>query len=363
MALIAIASSATVGHAQFAYPPGYGGFGWGGWGGGQSVPGSIAQGMGAFAAGAGQYNLQTAQAASINTDTAMRFNEYMYESQQNRNQRYYAQLAQRRENLNSSREKIYDRLRNSPNTSDVERGDALNVALDELNNPKVYARALTGATAKVPGEMIRDIPFQKASAAITSSVHQITRDGVPDALKTEVFQKERDELRAIAAELRKQDEESGQLDPATLERARTVLQAAKTKVDATYQPNTRERRESERWLKAAMGLTRLLETPAINVLLAGVEKRPNTTLADLLQFMKAFNLRFGAATTARQREVYNQLFPVLDALRDQVTRGSSLATNAPPPATGPDNRPAEFFSGMDFDHLQKRPPAPSPPQN
>src|SRR5262249_3829406 len=60
--------------AQYGYPVGYGAYGWGGWGGGgETVQGSIARGLGVFAAGAGQYNQQTAIANSINTDTVMRW--------------------------------------------------------------------------------------------------------------------------------------------------------------------------------------------------------------------------------------------------------------------------------------------------
>ncbi len=43
-------------HAQYGYPAGYGGWG----GGGSTVQGSIASGMGQFAAGAGAYNARTA---------------------------------------------------------------------------------------------------------------------------------------------------------------------------------------------------------------------------------------------------------------------------------------------------------------
>src|SRR6516165_10028770 len=57
---------------------GYGGWGWGGWGGGASTPiGDARQGAAMYAMGAGMYNLDTAQARSINADTVMRFNDYV----------------------------------------------------------------------------------------------------------------------------------------------------------------------------------------------------------------------------------------------------------------------------------------------
>ncbi len=66
-------------------------YGWGGWGGGAQTPGSsLARGMGVYAAGAGSYNLQTAQARSINANTAMRYNQYMYESAKEGARRHHA---------------------------------------------------------------------------------------------------------------------------------------------------------------------------------------------------------------------------------------------------------------------------------
>ncbi len=38
-------------------------------------------------------------------------------------------------------------------------GDALNVAVDEIDDPRVYGRALEGSKAKIGGETIRNIPL------------------------------------------------------------------------------------------------------------------------------------------------------------------------------------------------------------
>lgn len=366
-ALILTAVLGAASHAQYArytYPRGYADFGWGGWGGGVgTVQGDVARGLGAFAQGVGEANLSNAQAASINADTVMRWNNYMYQSQQEANRRYHDKLANDRRNNVKSREEIYRRLRDNPNSSDVARGDALNVAFDEINDPKSYSTTMRYATDTVPGELIRDIPFQAASQAVTASVNQVVGGGPPAALKTEAFRPEADELKKIAAELRKQNEETGKHDPATLERARTQLNKLWEKVDKTYKRNTPARRDSERWIKAAYGLTRLLETPAVDVLLAGVEKRPDTTLRDLLGFMNAFNLRFGAATTVRQRQVYSTLYPQLAALRDKSAKEREAVTAERPAATS--DQPVEFFEGMDVKQLQEKgaPPQPPAPSN
>ena len=92
------------------YPYGYGGYGWGGWGG--TVQGDIARGLGYFNMGAGIYNRETAQARSINTDTAMRWNEYVYRSQQEGTREYYARrdanLARDRDAYNTFTKRMQD---------------------------------------------------------------------------------------------------------------------------------------------------------------------------------------------------------------------------------------------------------------
>lgn len=367
-AAILMALLGTTAHAQYArytYPRGYADWGWGGWGMGAGVgtaQGDFARGLGAFAQGVGEANVSNAQAAAVNANTIKRWNDYMYQSQQEANRRYQDKLAKDKRNNVKSREQIYKRLRDNPTSSDITRGDALNVALDEINDPKTLSMTLRAATDTVPGTLIRDIPFQAASEAITTSVNQVVGGGPPAALKTEVFKAEADELKKIAAELRKQNEEQGRHDPATLERARVQLKLLWDKVEKTYKRNTPARRDSERWIKAAFGLTRLLETPAVDVLLAGVEKRPDTTLRDLLGFMNAFNFRFGAASTDRQREVYATLYPLLVKLREKSAKDRVDVPGETPPAST--DEPGEFFEGMDVKQLEgKQPPARPAPKS
>ena len=337
------------------------GYGWGGWGGAQTVQGSVASGMGVMAAGAGAYNEQTAVARSINADTAMRWNNYMWQSQQVANQMTIAKYQREEQKTNKARSEIADRLRNNPSPADIYRGDALNIAMDELNNPKVYLRALRGASAKVEGAKIRDIPFQYAAAAITVSVEQLTHDGPPASLKTDAFAADRKALKDLGAELRKQGEDQGKFEPETLGRAQDQIRAVQAKVKATLPAGSAGRTEADKYLRSLMGLTKMLQTPAINVLLAGVENRPDTTLGDLLAFMKAFNLRFGVARTPRQRAIYDELFPQLDRLRDELAPGPVAAAPANSERQPP---PAEFFQGMKDEHLDVRrvppPPAPGP---
>jgi hypothetical protein len=357
MVLALVAVERTHARAQWGYyPGGYGGWGWGGWG-GQTAQGDIARGLGAYAAGAGYYNQQTAVANSINTDTVMRWNQYVYESQMEANRLHHAKLAADRYQTNKAADQVKERLRNNPEPADVYRGDALNVALDEINNPRVYAKALQGANVKVGGQMIRNIPFQYAAAAITVSIHQLTKGGPPKALLTPEFEPERTAIRELGQEVRKQIEEDKNPNPETVKKLLALINQAEAKADNILKPNTRDRTEADKFLKALHGLIAMLETPAIDVILSGAEKRPEATLGELLGFMNGFNLRFGVASTPEQRKIYDSLYPKLVDLRNQVA--PALASTAAAPTSGAE--PGEFFQGMTYQDLQKKAPAPPPP--
>lgn len=359
-----VLATGGVAHAQWHYPPGYGGYGWGGWGGGQTVGGDQARGMGVFAAGAGTYNLNTAQARSINANTAMQWNQYLYESTLEAGRINREKQAQRRNLINETADTTFTRLRNNPTEADIMSGNAMNVALDEVTNPRVYARALKGAKLPLPGTVIREIPFNYASAALTTSVDNLTRGGPPALLQGPEFDADRKALRAVAQKLRAQAEAEQPVDPALVKEAQAMIKAIDAKIVAN--PGDKYKRFSppydaaRNYLKGIYGLISMLETPAINVLLAGVEKRPDTTLGDLLAFMQSFNLRFGPASTPQQRAIYSQIFPALDGIRDEINASGIQPAGPGRPSGVP---PAEFFSGMEYQHMDARrnpPPTPGP---
>jgi len=343
----------TSARAQWGMPGGFGGCGWMGWGVG-TAEGDIARGMGSFLMGAGFYNEQTAVADSINTDTVMRWNEYVHEAQENLNRKRGQRTAQARERTGNLNDAIQKRLRDNPEPRDIFQGSALNVALDEINDPRVYAKALQGAKVKIGGEKIRIIPFRYNAAAMTVGLHQLATGAFPAALSTPEFEAEREALKALDQQITQQVEDDKEPDPETVRKLLSTIYAAEEKAARVLPGNGLERRQADKFLKALHGLVVMLKAPSLDPVLAGVEKRPEATLGELMSFMTAFNLRFGPATTPQQREVYRELHPLLVQLRDQVA--PALATSAAPKLTGHDVE--DFFSPMSFDDLQKRAPKP-----
>ncbi len=361
---VIVALTLTLAGGSAQAQPFYGGGYWGGGGGavfgGSTVQGSILQGAGAYAMGMGRYNVETAQATSINSDTAMRWNQYMYASQKEA-ERIWAERTSFEETKSKKNYKaVQDRIRNNPTSVDIAKGNALNVAMTEMGDPKIFPKAVYyGSKLKVGGEDIRDIPFQYASAAISTSVHQLTQGGPPPSLKGDNFAADRASLKAIAAELRTEGEELGTHKPETIKKAKDQIMATKAKIEATFPKGSAERLEAEKYVKALYGLASMLETPAVNVLLSGVENRPEATLGDLMDFMATYNLRFGAAETPRQKAVYAKLYPMLAKVRSEV---SPNGPTAPGSVATTHEIPGEIFDGLGYNSTEVKPPAPAKPK-
>lgn len=350
-ALVALSASSGTVRAQWGYgyyPYGYGGYGWGGWGG--TVQGDIARGLGYFNLGAGIYNRETAQARSINTDTAMRWNQYVYLSQQEGTREYFARrdasLARDRNAYNA----FVKRLQNKPASGDIESGDALNAALDQLSDPRIHTSALRMANTNISAKSIRDIPFRNAAESVTFSLSQLKASTKwPAVLLDPRFAGERADFETAVEEAREDSIDDGQVSPETLNKVKNVANRLRAKLASMPLEDKAENREAQNFVKTVLALTRMLEKPDIEKVLEELRKIDRTSAGNLLAFMHTFNLRFGPATTPRQRQVYAELYPIIDRIRDKIIGEARLDEGAT--AKTGDGNVHDFFSAMDADHI------------
>jgi len=347
----------AVGEARAQYYPGYGSYGWGGWGGTGTVGGDMARGLGFYNMGAGIYNEQTAEANSINVDTVTRWNQYLYLSQQEANRREYLRMARRQQRDSTSGDLVYKRLLENPTPRDIADGDALNVVLDQITDPRIHSSSLRLATAPIKSEAIKSIPFENASEGISISLNQLAaKDTWPVALQGEKFAPEREAYQAAAEKALKEDEE-GQISPQTLSELRGVISRLRAKLAANRPSDRTELVQAEDYVKALAGMARMLDNPQTDKVLGELEKVKNTSLGSLLGFMHTYNLRFGPATTTEQRAVYETIYPLMVEHRDKVVKGADLPAT---PAGQARSHPTEFFRGMHLDHLEGKTPANTP---
>jgi len=324
------------------------GYGWGG----STVQGSVARGMGIYAMGQGSYNVNTAQARSINADTAMRWNQYWFQSQLQANRRERARLARRQARDSGTSTAIEARIRDNPTTADIESGDALNAALDQVTDPRVQESALRLATTKIAGRSIRDIPFFVATEAVTLTLDQFTAEsGWPFALRDPKFAADRALVTAAVDKALLEDSE-GDLSPQMVKEVRDAMLRLKTSFEASPPAVENVRLgEAHEYLKNLLGMVRMLERPDIDKVLAELDTIQETTLGSLLVFMHTFNLRFGKPGTPAQRAVYQAIYPPLDALRDRVLVAID-PKNPGKPSTPVHSPPTEILGALSFEQLE-----------
>ncbi len=328
--------------------------------------GNIAQGLGALYAGAGIYNQETAVANSINMDTAMRYNEYLYESQLESTRRYHQVRNAQFAKDNAAYDAHIKHLQDDPSDAEIRNGDALNTALDQLGDPRIHSSALRLATDPVDAQLIRDIPFRNASEAITITLSQFKDvEKWPASLRRERFADDHREFVQLIEQARKQDE-TGDVSPETLDKIRGVISRVRGKLQA--QPlGDREQKEALNFLKGLTALTRLVEMPDVKAVLDELRNMKSTSIGNLMAFMHTFNLRFGEPQTPKQRLIYEKLYPLMDNARDRILGELKPAPSSKRGEGGPQVH--DFFSGVDEKHLDRKrgttptPPAPNAPAN
>ena len=140
----------------------------------------------------------------------------------------------------------------------------------------------------------------------------------PAALDTPRFADEKRAFEAIVDQATKEDED-GEVSSDTLKSAHNLVNGLRQACGRTTRGG-QGREDATRFLKTFAGLVRLLERPDTTEAFDQLRTIQTTTLGNLIAFMEIYNLRFGAATTPRQRAVYRDLFTKIDAVRDQVVK-------------------------------------------
>jgi len=285
----------------------------------------------------------------------------MYLSNEEATRKYIAKknydIAKNKESL----DKIMKRIQDNPTAADVDDGDALNAALDQLSNPRVQGSSLRTASQPISAKIIADIPFKYASEGVTiilSNFKGATK--WPPALEISRFAGDKKSFEEIAEQARKEDED-GEISPETITRARDLIANLRAKLDNMPLADSRDNQAAKRFVTMLDGLVRLMAKPDTQKVLDQLRMVQNTTVGSLIGFMHVYNLRFGKATTPNQRSIYEQLYPILDEVRDQVVKaadlGSAETVRAEPKHVG------DFFDKMDLDKLDAKPKkdAPKPP--
>ena len=96
------------------------------------------------------------------------------------------------------------------------------------------------------------------------------------------------------------------------------------------------------YLKGLAGMSRMLERPNVEAVLAELEKVDDTTFGHLVAFMHAYNLRFAPATTPKQVAIYRDLYPIALSQREKVLARRPWTPRSPRPGRSTIRRPSSM---------------------
>ncbi len=230
----------------------------------------------------------------------MKFNDYVAGAALESNYMYNS-----RKNTNFAKNKsLYSaheqHLRDNPDQRDIEDGDALDAAVTDLSNPKLSESAVRAASsARVSASLIREVPFVYASERVTFMLDGVRKSVKwPDVFEDKRFADDEKAFDELAAKLRREAEE-GEVKPHSLREAKAFVNGLRAKLDAQPLADPDDQKDAVKFLTSCTSLLEMLQKPDIQPALLELRKVQDTTIANLLGFMHAYNLRFGRQARPR----------------------------------------------------------------
>jgi hypothetical protein len=296
-------------------------FGRGGFGGaGSTVQGDILRGEGIAAWGFGQYNLSTAIANSINADTMIKWNQYVYLSIEEDLHKKYLHRMARKERNDANYNKNLERILEKPNPADLRSGDALNFVLMQLIDPRISPSNYRKSVVNLPGDTIRKIPFVYASRAATFSMERLVgRGDWPLSLRGPQFARERRIYEKAIKDAIELDVE-GKLTGDAVRAVATAVDDLDNAITRNIpESRTQDITQARNFVRRLADIPRILNERPVERVIAEIQTYPGTSVGDLVLFMQQHNLRFGVAESPMENELYANLFDSLRTQRSQVT--------------------------------------------
>jgi len=277
-----------------------------------TVQEGVLRGWGEAAIGMGFHNYYTAVAGAIQADTLMRANQYAYASYLETERRYNERKTYEHARRVVARERIRDRLINHPQLSDVYRGEALNALAWLIADMKIHPSAQRFTGVSLPGGTLDKIPLVHAASKRTFSKARLdVKDRWPRLLRDPVFAVAHREYEAALDQALDHvfNRRLAQADIDALDEAVYSLHAQFQ--DQSQCANEDDRRQCQQFIDQLAETVRTLRQPQMEMVLLGVMNYLGTSVADLLAFMQQNQLQFGKAETPQERELYQNLQPLL----------------------------------------------------
>jgi hypothetical protein len=298
---------------------------------GSTPEGDYLRGVGLAAWGMGIYNLETAQADSINLDTSIRWNEYLAAVAAESTRAYVA-----RKRAAATEEKEFykrnrERVLNTPESREVTNGEALNRILEELQNANLGESVFRSERMQVrlPVDIVRHIPFALAEKGQHFSMDRLSLKGKgkwPVAFQDKKFDYVK---KSYAAALDKALEEAidGRMQFDTIKvleaKADDLFYKLEEVVGRIDDPLFIEAKDR---VKELRNTAQQLKFTKIERAIGDIDKYSGTTINDLKVFMTSHNLRFAVAKSPEEKEMFPELHELMVAQREKLKISDSAAS-------------------------------------
>lgn len=295
----------------------------------QTVEGDILRGQGAFAAGAGWYNLNTAKGNAINVRAMRNYNEEVRQNMNGKMKHWQDKDATRDLTVEQAKKRAQERMkqiRENPTADDIRSGDALNMLTVVLTDPSVKQQDWYAHAVALPEQAsVKNIVFcyypNRISAKDLKIDVAISRLGTgvdwPVAFTAEAFADERMAYEESAANV-KASILKGKFEPKEMKALDNSLESLLAEVNRTYAGEKNgflsKGKEFHAELKDATKLFNGGVADYAKELLAETEKHDARTVGELVAFMLKYRLFFAPANSPKSIELYSRLY---SSLKDQ----------------------------------------------
>jgi hypothetical protein len=292
-------------------------------GAGSTWQGDYLRGVGIAAYGMGVYNEKTAIANQINANTFIMMNEYFAAVAK---QGAWENAERRRQELrkiNDLRKQIYERLHDNPELRDVFTGDALNVTLSDLTDPKIDDSTSRFAQVPLDPGIIRQIPFKLGERNESFSMNRLSmrRKKWPVFFQDDTYKPARDAYqRAVDHGLDlaidgKMEEEALRAVEQAIDGLENALMSAPIVHEVRNQKLYSDAKAKLDILKRTEGL---FMDSKVQRAFAEIDNYSGTTVDELRLFMQKHGLTFANADTPDEKVLFPKLYMALKLHREKV---------------------------------------------
>jgi hypothetical protein len=291
--------------------------------------GIAAWGLGQYAAGVGQYNLDTAMAERINVDSFITLSSYL-DAVANSRRIHQAKL-RAQEKARHLRDYAAQQIRiyNTPDERDIRNGETLNAHIRDFLSGKYTRTELEAASVPLPADLVRKLPFKLNEQGATMSMwRMLHKEFAPWPV---AFQNPK--CRPLCIEFHDAISEAinqqiaGEVRPEVIARCSKAVLEMRRWLDATCDRND-EKLYFPAW-KHTEELSKVVEqlkSEKVERIIASLETYSGSTVYDLVELMNKHHIEFASAELPAEREAYRRVFEVLKAQRqalNELSRSSS----------------------------------------